>query len=130
MRRRSMGRRSLCWSPRQGWLVPRRLPLHRRQGRLRMRDGALCLYTGPSGGLVFHVSNGAYSYTLSPDAGAAVWDGKWHLVVGTFDGTTVGLNVDGRQVGTGSPSTITVGYGLPDGTGSPLATTWARARAR
>ncbi len=72
------------------------------------------LYTGATGGLSFYVSNGAYSYTLSPDAGARIWDGRWHLVVGTYDGSTVRLYVDGHQVGTGSPSTITIQYGLSD----------------
>jgi hypothetical protein len=69
------------------------------------------LYTGASGGLFFYVSNGLYSFTLSPDAGTQVWDGRWHLVVGTFDGSTVRLFVDGHQVGSGSPSTITIQYG-------------------
>lgn len=72
------------------------------------------LYTGPTGGLYFYVSNGAYSYTLSPDAGTGIWDGHWHFVVGTYDGSTVRLYVDGRQVSMGTPSTITIQYGLPD----------------
>ena len=35
---------------------------------------------------------------------ASVWDGKWHHVAGTFDGSTVRLYVDGVQVGTGTPA--------------------------
>jgi hypothetical protein len=84
------------------------------KGAFACQAASYGLYTGPTGGLAFYVSNGATSYTLSPDAGAGVWDGKWHLVVGTFDGSTVRLYVDGHQVGTGSPSTITIQYGLPD----------------
>lgn len=72
------------------------------------------LYTGSTGGLFFYVSNGAFSYTLSADAGGQVWDGRWHVVVGTYDGTNVRLYVDGHQIGTGSPSTLSIQYGLTD----------------
>lgn len=72
------------------------------------------LYTGASGGLEFYVSsNSGLSYVLSPDAGQSVWNGAWHSVVGTFDGSTVRLYVDGVQVGTGTPDTTPIGYGLP-----------------
>jgi hypothetical protein len=61
------------------------------------------LYTGPSGGLEFYVSRDhGHVYARSPDAGGKVWDGKWHLAVGTFDGTTIRLYVDGVQVGSGT----------------------------
>jgi len=71
------------------------------------------LYTGADGGLEFYVStNGGTSWTVSPDAGAGIWDGKWHSVIGTYDGSTVRLYVDGRQVGSGTPDTAPVNYGL------------------
>ncbi len=59
------------------------------------------LYTGSDGGLEFYVSRqqGAV-YTDSSNAGAGVWDGRWHLVVGTFDGSVLRLYVDGAEVGT------------------------------
>jgi hypothetical protein len=69
------------------------------------------LYTGPSGGLIFYVSNGV-SYSLSPDAGTRVWDGKWHYVAGTYDGATVRLYVDAEQVGSGAAVASPIGYGL------------------
>ncbi len=73
------------------------------------------LYTGGSGGLIFYVSDES-SFTLSPDAGTAIWDGDWHHVAGTYDGVTVRLYVDGTQVGIGTPSTITgIAYGLAEG---------------
>jgi hypothetical protein len=61
------------------------------------------LYTGPNGGLEFYVSrqHGAV-YGRSPDAGQRVWDGNWHLAIGTFDGTTVRLYVDGAEVRSGT----------------------------
>jgi hypothetical protein len=72
------------------------------------------LYTGPSGGLIFYVSNGV-SYSLSPDAGTTVWDGNWHYVAGTYDGSTVRLFVDGDQVGSGAGVASPIGYGLSTG---------------
>jgi hypothetical protein len=82
-------------------------------GAIQCLNASYGLYTGANGGLEFYVSNGPASFTLSADAGTGVWNGQWHLVVGTFDGSTVRLYVDGRQVGTGTPSTTTIQYGLP-----------------
>ena len=76
--------------------------------------GTYALYTYVDGGLVFFISDGVNAPFLSPDAGTGIWDGGWHVVVGTYDGSTVRLYVDGRQVGTGTQSTITIQYGLPD----------------
>lgn len=74
------------------------------------------LYTGPNGGLTFYVSqNSGLTYTRSPDAGNSVWDGDWHFVVGTYDGASVHLYVDGRQIGSGTPRTGSIGYGLSSG---------------
>ena len=71
------------------------------------------LYTGPNGGLIFYVSQDGLTGTWSPDAGTGVWNGQWHNVVGTYDGTTVRLYVDGVQVGSGTPATSSIVYGLP-----------------
>jgi hypothetical protein len=72
------------------------------------------LYTGSAGGLEFYVStNDGLSWTISPDAGQSVWNGQWHNVVGTYDGSSVRLYVDGRQVGSGTPDTAPIAYGLP-----------------
>jgi hypothetical protein len=74
------------------------------------------LYTGPDGGLQFYISkNRGTVYDRSPDAGARVWDGNWHLAVGTFDGHTVRLFVDGAEVGSGTAHTGPLEYGLTDG---------------
>ena len=73
------------------------------------------LYTGPDKGLVFYVSqNQALSYTRSPDAGTGVWDNNWHFAVGTYDGNSVRLYVDGKQIGNGTPLSGPIGYGLLD----------------
>jgi Concanavalin A-like lectin/glucanases superfamily len=42
-------------------------------------------------------------------------DGKWHHVAGTFDGAVVRLYVDGKQVGNGTPATLTINYNTPGG---------------
>src|SRR6516225_7779375 len=84
------------------------------KGAIQCFNPSYGLYTGTSGGLSFYVSDGPNSYTLSPDAGTGIWDGQWHVVVGTFDGSNVRLYVDGRQVGSGTPSTTTIDYTTPD----------------
>jgi hypothetical protein len=69
------------------------------------------LYTGPNGGLEFYVagSQGA-SYGVSPEAGTGIWNGQWHNVVGTYDGSTVRLYLDGQQVGSGTAYGTPIGY--------------------
>ena len=62
------------------------------------------LYTGSSGGLRFYIGYST-NWVASPDAGTSVWDGNWHHVAGTFDGSAVKLYVDGVQVD-GSTSTV------------------------
>jgi hypothetical protein len=72
------------------------------------------LYTGANGGLEFYVaSNQGLTWTLSPEAGQSVWNGQWHNVVGTYDGSSVRLYVDGRQVGSGTPDSEPIAYRLP-----------------
>lgn len=83
------------------------------KGAIQCLAASYGLYTGADGGLIFYISNGS-SFTLSPNAGTTIWDGRWHIVAGTFDGATVRLYVDGSEVGTGSPSTLTTKYGLAD----------------
>ncbi len=74
------------------------------------------LYTGANSGLEFYVSqNGGMTYNISPDAGAGIWDGNWHFVVGTYDGHSVRLYVDGKQVGSGTAATGSISYNLPNG---------------
>ena len=72
------------------------------------------LYSGPNGGLEFYVSQKKGSvYARSPDAGQGVWDGKWHLAVGTYDGNAIRLYVDGNEVGAGTSWPGALEYLLP-----------------
>jgi hypothetical protein len=74
----------------------------------------LCTGRTYPGGLCFYVYDGTHA-AISPDPGAGIWDGKWHHVAGTFDGTTVRLYVDGEQVGNGTAASLNINYNLPDG---------------
>jgi hypothetical protein len=89
----------------------------------RGNDGPTCggssyaLYTGYSAvaGLHFYVRqpDAAATGVLSdspPDA--AVFDGNWHLVAGTYDGANIHLYVDGVEVGTPKPASG-IGYAAP-----------------
>ena len=49
------------------------------------------------------------SHGLAPNT---VWDGTWHHVAGTYDGAAVRFYVDGAQVGTGTPASGPIVYGL------------------
>jgi len=81
------------------------------KGGLGDLESSYALYTGASGGLQFYVFDGTV-VTLSPDAGAGIWDGKWHHVAGTYDQTAVRLFLDGAEVGTGTPATTPIAYDL------------------
>lgn len=83
-------------------------------GAYRCDRASYGLYTSSNGGLAFYVS-GATHWYRSPEADPGLWDGRWHLAAGTYDGTTVRLFVDGQQVGTGTPVTTTIDYADPTG---------------
>lgn len=69
--------------------------------------------TGWGGGLFFYIGYTDY-LARSPNAGTGIWDGDWHHIVGTFDGSDVRLYVDGVQVGTGTPTTESIAYDTGD----------------
>jgi hypothetical protein len=70
-------------------------------------------YTGDTGGLLFYVADPpTITGVHSPDVGHAVWDDSWHHVVGTYDGASVRLFIDGSEIGAGTPTTLAIKYGL------------------
>ena len=78
--------------------------------------GSYALDTASSvnGDLYFDIYVQGVGLVRSPAAAhASVFDGHWHLVVGTYDNQTVRLYVDGVQVGTGTPTSGGIQYGLP-----------------
>ncbi len=82
------------------------------KGSVRCDRAAYGLYSGFSGGLAFYVSDTS-RYTISPEVPTSrVWDGAWHHVVGSYDGASVRLWIDGAQVGGGTPTTRAIAYGV------------------
>jgi Concanavalin A-like lectin/glucanases superfamily len=71
------------------------------------------LYTGTeeADGLRFYIFDGVTVHSSAP-AGDGVWDGRWHAVAGTFDGSTVRLYVDGNEVGRGRAAPAVIAYGF------------------
>jgi hypothetical protein len=66
--------------------------------------------TGPIGGLEFFVTTSGTEIT-SPDAGTNLWDGNFHVIDGTYDGTKVHLYVDGVEAGSGTAVSGSIQYG-------------------
>ncbi len=83
------------------------------KGAKGFSGASYALVTSINSGLWFYVGNGG-AFGYSPDTGTGIWDGNWHHVVGTYDGTHVRLYVDGAEVGNGSEAVNFLGYGLPD----------------
>ena len=82
------------------------------KGSVDCDHSAYGLYSGWAGGMSFYVSSTG-QYTLSPEVPATlVWDGAWHHVVGSHDGTRVQLWVDGAHVGHGTPASLPIAYGV------------------
>jgi hypothetical protein len=84
------------------------------------------LYTTYSGGLSFYIwdrATGASSSGLADPA--QVWNGKWHHIAGTWDGTTAKLFVDGKLIpgAVARPGTVDYDQGAGDvGIGDFLGT--------
>jgi len=73
------------------------------------------LYTGYSGspGLHFYIRSGNQNILTDVPATSTVFDGNWHLIAGTYDGTSIRLFVDGTQIGAAKPAGA-INYSLPD----------------
>jgi hypothetical protein len=72
------------------------------------------LFSGSGGGIAFAVSQSSTSSVVSPQAPqSSIWDGAWHHVAGTYDGTVARLFVDGAEVGSGASAPAPIAYGLP-----------------
>lgn len=66
-------------------------------------SGSYSLRTDSTGTLRFEVASGGANAQSAATA-IHVWDGKWHDVAGTWDGTTARLFVDGVPAATGASS--------------------------
>jgi hypothetical protein len=78
---------------------------------------AYAIGTSSGGALRFYVSTGVGQGQLVAAVqtiGSAPFDSKWHHVLGTYDGTTVLLYLDGAQVGSAA-NTAPIDYALGTG---------------
>ena len=63
------------------------------------------LYTGPNGGASFYIATSRTTTVSSASVPPAeIWDGQWHALVGTYDGSHVRLYLDGALVGSATAS--------------------------
>lgn len=70
--------------------------------------------TDQFGGLTFYVFNGR-DWVRSGGAPAdTIWDGRWHNVAATYDGSAAVLYLDGKNLGQPPGSPLPVDYSLPD----------------
>lgn len=83
------------------------------KGAADYRGASYALVTSNHSGLWFYIGNGS-AFQYSPDPGSAIWDGNWHHVIGTYDGSYVRLYVDGVEVGNGARLDNALGFGLPN----------------
>ena len=73
------------------------------------------LWSGWHGGLAFYIWDGTVQRNSGYIASSEIWDGKWHHVAGTYDGTLTKLFVDGKLQSEGSSVTGPVDYNTGNG---------------
>jgi hypothetical protein len=76
--------------------------------------GSYGLYTSYNGGLRFYVTdtNGETRWSGDIDA-ASIWNGKWHHVAGTWDGSGAKLFVDGKLTYSTAGAPGAIDYSMP-----------------
>jgi len=72
--------------------------------------------TDSLGGLMFYIWDGGNFVRSGGIPGDQVWDGRWHNISATYDGTRTELFIDGRSTGDPPGSSNPVDYNLPDPT--------------
>ena len=90
------------------------------KGANECESSSYALYTGETGGLRFYVTDLTRVVRGSDVIPAAtIWNGKWHHVAGTWDGSAAKLFVDGKLVSSTAGDPGTIDYTLPtaDATG-------------
>jgi hypothetical protein len=84
------------------------------KGSDECRTASYGLTTGGGGGLYFYVWNGQNQVLSGGANPEQVWDGKWHNVIATFDGTSSSFWLDGKNLGTPPGQTLPPEFELPN----------------
>jgi hypothetical protein len=77
-------------------------------------SASYALWTSYNGGLGFYVWNDDEQVVAGRIGPSEIWDGRWHHVAGTFDGSRAQFFVDGRSI---EGSTLPTSVGTPPGGG-------------
>jgi hypothetical protein len=79
-------------------------------------SGSYGIWTASSGGIEFYVWNNTGSLVRAVGTANGIWDGRWHNVSATYDGSRPELFLDGKSLGeyVGSPPPIQYNQ-QPDG---------------
>jgi hypothetical protein len=72
------------------------------------------LWTSSAGGLEFYVWDG--NNMVRANTVQSVWDGRWHNVTATWDGSNAQVFIDGKSQGPATNSPAPIDYTAPDGT--------------
>jgi Concanavalin A-like lectin/glucanases superfamily len=83
-------------------------------------NASYALYTGTNGGISFYVTVNGTVMTSPAVSPSAIWDGAFHFVDGTYDGSSVRLFIDGIEVGSGTPASGAIQYGAAFDSGELL----------
>jgi hypothetical protein len=88
------------------------------KGASGCESATYALYTGEGLGLRFYFQDASNPQLLHGSGGvapAAIWNGKWHHVAGTYDGTTAKLFVDGKLAPDDGNANLLLGAGTASG---------------
>ena len=73
------------------------------------------IWTSSNGGIEFYVWNGS-NLVRSGSTPNGIWDGRWHNLSATYDGTSSVLYLDGQSLGQPQGSPDPISYDQPNGT--------------
>lgn len=77
------------------------------------------IWTDSGGGIEFYVFNGGDLVRAWGAPPSQIWDGRWHNVTATWDGSVPRLYLDGKLLGEVAPRPTNIPYdAMPDGTTS------------
>ena len=74
------------------------------------------LWTASNGGIEFYIWNGSDTVRSNSAIPERIWDGRWHNVTATYDGTSARLFIDGEVTGDPPGSSAPIDYEIPEGT--------------